>query len=777
LIKSCTGWLLDVSIDQDRAILWIKTVDKKILRLTDTYQPFFYILPRNEQDGQYLFHVLSQQSTIKKVSWVENKITNLFDEVDRKKLICIFPETVQYYTTLLKKLEKDYRAKQFFNTDLSHVQQYLFHRLKVEPTSKVKVQYDGSKLIELTKVEDEDDISPLPFSLLYVDVQTTSGKINPEDPVLIIKSRYEDASDPQQHAEIIFDRGQEKDILSDFCNDVQAKDPDIIVFLGDHYANTILDYLFARTVKLELDLHLGRDKRMTSSLTVLKHPGTQWVKGRIPIGSKARNRYSSTLDKFGFAGLIELCRFGFLPLDLAAKYGMNRLIDSRNCYELIQRGFVIPENKSSHHEEIRSIEELVSSDRGGMIISPQTGLHENVLVLDYDNQYANLIVNHNLSYETVLSKVQPANKSNNNKKGLLPTVVEKYLKRRLHFESLAKELSDENKEYLWCQQRIDSLKNILVCLYGTTGSLWNRFGNVMVFEEINRLSREILIKTKDIIQKLGYELIYADTDSVFIKNSNGIATTDQYEKILNILRKETGLPISIEHNFKFLVLIPIEASEKIEALKQYYGVTHDGQLVVRGVEIRRHDTPNLIKQFQTELLSTIFDCKSKEEIINTGYENALLLVTKAIDKIMIGGDDVTKNDLVISKLLGQNIEKYRSLFPHVSAAIQLSNVDKHPSRGDTIKYIYTDSQHKNPLCRVVPVENRHQNNTEEKVFSYDKEKYREMILDAAETVLGYFGFDRTLYENKKNTPTRKWWWLEELKQERENDIKAETIGQ
>ena len=88
---------------------------------------------------------------------------------------------------------------------------------------------------------------------------------------------------------------------------------------------------------------------------------------------------------------------------------------------LIQRGFVIPKNNnSSNHEHIRTIEELVSSDRGGMIISPQTGLHENVVVLDYDNQYANLIVSHNLSYETVLSKVEQGNKSNN-KKGLLPT--------------------------------------------------------------------------------------------------------------------------------------------------------------------------------------------------------------------------------------------------------------------------------------------------------------------------------------------------------------------
>ena len=608
MLSSCTGWLLDVSIEEDKAILWIKTPDKKILRLTDSYHPFFYILPRNEQDGQYLFHILSQQSAIKKVSWEENKFTNLFKDGGRGKLICVVPESVQHYVSLLKRLEKDYRVKQFFNTDLSHVQQYLFHRLKVEPTSKVDVEYDGSKLVELTKLEDEDDILPPPFSILYIDIQTLSGKISPADPVIMIKARYEDARDQQQ--EVLFDSKPEKDILVDFCNYVEAKDPDVVVLLGDHFANTILDYLFARIVELELDLHLGREKKKTAQLTVFKHPGTHWVKGRLSLGSKAPNRHSSTLDKVGFAGLIELCRFGFLPLDLSAKYGMNRLIDSRNCYELIQRGFVISNNKSGHHEEIRTIEELVSNDRGGMIISPQTGLHENVVVLDYDNEYANLIVNHNLSYETVLSKVEQGNRSNN-KKGLLPIVVEKYLNRRLHFEGLSRELSEESREYVWSQQRIDSLKNILVCLYGTTGSLWNRFGNVLVFEEINRLSREILIKTKDAVQKSGYELIYADTDSVFIKNGNGIATNDQYGNIVSILHKETRLTISIEHNFMFLVLLPLEASEKIEALKQYYGVTQDGQLVVRGVEIRRHDTPNLIKQFQMSCFLPFLIAKTK----------------------------------------------------------------------------------------------------------------------------------------------------------------------
>jgi hypothetical protein len=58
-----------------------------------------------------------------------------------------------------------------------------------------------------------------------------------------------------------------------------------------------------------------------------------------------------------------------------------------------------------------------------------------------------------------------------------------------------------------------------------------------------------------------------------------------------------------------------------------------------------------------------------------------------------------------------------------------------------------------------------------------KEKYKEMIVDAAESVLGYFGFNRTVYGNKKNVVTRKWWWSEELRQEREKDIAAETMEQ
>jgi DNA polymerase elongation subunit (family B) len=230
-----------------------------------------------------------------------------------------------------------------------------------------------------------------------------------------------------------------------------------------------------------------------------------------------------------------------------------------------------------------------------------------------------------------------------------------------------------------------------------------------------------------------------------------------YNEVVDTLSKQTGLSISVDYHYKYLVLLPLEADEKIEVLKHYFGITFDNELVARGIEIRRHDVPAFIKQFQTQLLHTLFDCKDSSEILTKGYEDGLLLVTQAIDTIMTG-EGLDGKDLVISKLLRQDIQKYRSLFPHVAAAIQSR---KYPLKGETIQYIYTDSKHNNPLCRVTPIENL------ASLPQYDKEKYKEMILDAAETVLGLFGFDRSGYSNNKKIRRKNWY--EELKEQRARD--------
>jgi DNA polymerase elongation subunit (family B) len=328
-------------------------------------------------------------------------------------------------------------------------------------------------------------------------------------------------------------------------------------------------------------------------------------------------------------------------------------------------------------------------------------------------------------------------------KALLPRVVEQVLKRRAYFKDLLKRIPGEHiEEADQCKQRIEALKKILVCLYGTTGSIWIRFGNVFAFEEINRLAREVLLKTKDIIQQLGYELVYADTDSIFLKKDG--ATRMDYENVGAVLSRETGLSISLDYHYKFLILLPLEADEKLEVLKHYFGITYDDELVMRGIETRRHDTPNFIKQFQHHLLLTLFNCKDSSEVTTKGYENALLVVIQAIDRIMTG-EGIELQNLVISRLLRRGIDDYKSIFPHVAAAIQMSNEGKTPMRGQNIQYIHTDIL------------------------------YIQYIHSAAETVLGYFGFDAAIFGNdQSNSKKRKWW--EELRQERVRDIDAESTS-
>lgn len=86
---------------------------------------------------------------------------------------------------------------------------------------------------------------------------------------------------------------------------------------------------------------------------------------------------------------------------------MLRLIDSCITFELLARDFVIPKRKSvsKHHEQIRTLENIVGLDKAGMIISPEIGLHENVALLDFNDEYANIITRHNISYENLSSDV------------------------------------------------------------------------------------------------------------------------------------------------------------------------------------------------------------------------------------------------------------------------------------------------------------------------------------------------------------------------------------
>jgi DNA polymerase elongation subunit (family B) len=414
--QTTIGWILDVRKDyvSNIIVILIKLIDGKVISFNQKInERTFYILPKSRSAGEDLLQQLSRQDQlIKQVFW-DKKYIDLHDK-NKTHLISISLANSQKaerqdFRLLIQKLNHDSRVKALYNIDLSEVMEFIYTKLKIPANSKVKIEYDKDRLISIKKIDDSQEITPPPFSTVYIEISnrnTSTDQDNNEPIELIVRT---DGQAPTTKFVI--------DGLSNpsFNSYIEEKNPDIIIFCGDYdLFHSLKDESFADSSEYKVIIHSR-----------------------------------SSMDDIEFLDLVEKARFSYLPLKSASKYGMMRLIDSRITYELIQREFVIPtrlETISKHHEQIRTLEDIIEVDKAGMLISPEIGLHENVVVLDFNDEYANLIKNHNISYE-ILSDSQ-------NQMAILPSIVNELVRRRVYLKRLLKANLDHENQF-YCQMRLE----------------------------------------------------------------------------------------------------------------------------------------------------------------------------------------------------------------------------------------------------------------------------------------------------------------------------------
>jgi DNA polymerase elongation subunit (family B) len=396
-----------------------------------------------------------------------------------------------------------------------------------------------------------------------------------------------------------------------------------------------------------------------------------------------------------------------------ADWEAGKSIDSRQCYEANRLGILVPEMKGGYGYSTTAWD-LVIRDRGGLIFSPQAGLHENVAALDFESMFPNIIVRRNVSYETVGS-----DGVNTERPGFMGGFTRSFLERRLHFKHLRKSFSPEVREWLWCEQRQLALKLILVCIYGYSGCYANRFANVRVFQEINRIARGVLVRSLNIALDRGFEVIYGHSDSLFAKKPD--ATGGDYEELAAEIAEDTGLPIGLDRHFKFLVLLPKTTDPHMESVNHYYGKLTDGSLSCRGIELRRHDTPPYIKRLQKRMMETLFEAEDAEAVLRDQLPKVQRMVDGTCREVSRG--EVDPEELIVSKRLRRDIDEYRSLQPHVVAAY-LGGYE------DEAEFIFVNAEHRNPYLRVMPASMLNGDHR-----SYDRRKYVELIRKAADNLL------------------------------------------
>jgi len=499
--------------------------------------------------------------------------------------------------------------------------------------------------------------------------------------------------------------GCEGEILVELEKAVRNFDPDFILIPNSKFAvNYVSERAKANGLKLSLSRGLAVEGR--------------WVdfNGRVVLDLRC-------FEEFGLAGIAELCNYSMLPPELAVGWPVGRLVDSRQCYEAIRRNVLLPVARSPS-TAFRSLSEFHMADKGGLTFNPKVGVYENVCQLDFDSQYPNIIVKHNISYETVIDVGSVLREP----RGFLAEITEYWLNRRLHFKRLAKTLPEGNLK-IYAYQRQKALKAVLVVVYGYSGCSWNRFANVKCFEEINRISRKILIDALNVAEEEGFEVIYADVDSIYVHKAG--AKLEDYEELRNLIVDETGLPMSIENWFKFIAFLPQQTNSGLSATKRYFGKLMSGELCFKGIEARRYDYPEYVKEVQLRMMETLFDAEDLSEVASN-VDRVLGVLAKAVKALIEKRVPVEK--LVVYKALHKDPREYSSMFPHVSAALQLMQHGYEVEVGDLIGYIHVRSRSKNQLTRVQAAQLV--------TGYYDAEKYIEMLVEAAETILSPLKIDK-----------------------------------
>jgi DNA polymerase I len=369
--------------------------------------------------------------------------------------------------------------------------------------------------------------------------------------------------------------------------------------------------------------------------------------------------------------------------------GETSRIENYLLREFNREGFVLPCKPSQENVSERDSarkEEL----KGGFVLEPEKGLHSNVLVLDFKSMYPSIIRTFNICPTTLITgkPVQGAIETPSGSKfvpksvmeGIIPKILEGMMKRRQAVQRKYKSEKDPaRKEVYFAEQW--ALKIMSNAFYGYLGYSRARVYDLAIANSITSSGRNMILKTKDTIEKDGFKVVYGDTDSVMVKVS-----VDEMEEIKKIGEKISKkltdmLPGLMELEFEkvFKRFLPLTKKRYI-AWK--FEPTEEGwkdSIEMKGIETVRRDWCELVGDSIRDVIDII--------IKKSDTKQAIIYFKDTARKLVRGEIDIQK--LVITKTMTKVPRSYAGMQPHIELVkkIQSRSPGESPGIGDRIGYV------------------------------------------------------------------------------------------
>jgi DNA polymerase elongation subunit (family B) len=262
--------------------------------------------------------------------------------------------------------------------------------------------------------------------------------------------------------------------------------------------------------------------------------------------------------------------------------------------------------------------------------------------------------------------------------------------------------------------------------FGYLGFKNARFGKIDAHIATCAFSRQVLGEAAALAEARGFELVHGIVDSFWLKKLE--ATRDEYEGLCRIIREKLGLPISFEGVYRWIVFLSSKTDSKVGVLNRYYGIFEDGKLKVRGIDLRRHDTPEIVRKCQSEMLNIFTEARGSSEF-RLLIPQALGVLEKFVGLLREGS--VPLDDLVIVRNLSKNPDEYTHQVSQAIAARRLVAQGGSVHAGQQVSYILTYDQARTALPPEVVDEGT----------VYDPERYVDLLCSSVANLLLPLGYD------------------------------------
>ncbi|MCW4034577.1 MAG: DNA-directed DNA polymerase I [Candidatus Bathyarchaeota archaeon] len=398
--------------------------------------------------------------------------------------------------------------------------------------------------------------------------------------------------------------------------------------------------------------------------------------------------------------ILAMSRISHMPMEDVSRQGVSRWIRNFLYHEHRRRNMLIP-----NMEDILAIKGGTTTTamikgkkyKGAIVVDPVPGVHFNVAVMDFASLYPSIIKVYNLGYQTLLCNHEEC-KSNKvpetthwvctkNKAleslliGSLRDLRVKWYKQKAKDKTLPADLRS------WYNVIPSALKVVLNASYGVFGSPAFNLYCPPVAEATAAYGRHVITQTINKARSLDIEVLYGDTDSVFLKKPS----PEQVEILADWSKKNMGMELEVEKWYRYAVF----SSRK----KNYLGILKDGGVDVKGMTGKKRHIPPYIKKAFYELEERLEQVQTPAEFEEAKKEIKQIIRDKYLRlKQRRWGE--TPDELAFHVVLGKPLKAYTKTTPqHVKAARMLEKIGTEIKVGDLISFVKVTKE-----PRVKPVQ-------------------------------------------------------------------------